>query len=109
MRRLFARGGLAFGNLRLDSAIPENKSYAEESQRLFNEQAQELDAEARKELLQEMQRFFIGEYRAAIPLPVGAYIYTARREQVKNYPEDDAQLGNSSAGAFRVHNLYLEG
>jgi ABC-type transport system substrate-binding protein len=100
--------GSIFGNLRLDSPVPENKSFAEESQRLFNEQAAELDPEARKEKLQEMQRFFLGEYRAAIPLPVGAYVYTARRDRVGNYPENDAQFGNSSAGAYRVANLYLE-
>ena len=100
--------GAIFGNMKLDSTVPENAAFAQESQKRFDEQSAILDAEERNEYLREMQRFFLEENRAAIPLPVGAFTYTARRDRVQNYPENDAQLGNSSLGAYRAPNLWLK-
>jgi ABC-type transport system substrate-binding protein len=101
--------GAIFGNCKLDSTVPENASFAKHAQERFDAQSRILDKEERDEYLRDMQREYLREMRPAIPLPVGAYVYTARRDRVKNYPENDAQLGNSSLGAYRAHNLYLEG
>jgi ABC-type transport system substrate-binding protein len=100
--------GAIFGNQRLDSAIPENKSFAEEALAKFNQQARELDPEKRKQLLQDLQRYFLKEFRPALPMPVAAFQYTAAKARVKNYPETEFAYGNAGSGTYRVHNLYLD-
>lgn len=99
--------GSIFGNMRLDSPIPETKAYAEKAQDFFNKQSQELDPVKRKQILRDAQLFFSQGFGGAIPLPVARTAFGAYRDRIKNYPEKDFILGNSSNGVYRVHNLSI--
>ena len=99
--------GAIFGNMRLDSPVPETAAFAKLQLENFTKQGQELDPAKRKAILQDIQRQYFKAFAGALPLPVAAYLYGATRDRVKNWPEKDAQFGNASLGAFRAHNLYL--
>lgn len=99
--------GSIFGNMRLDSPIPETKAFAEKAQEWFVKQASELDLAKRKVILQDAQKYFATNFGGAIPLPVAKFFYGAYRDRIKNYPEKDFNLGNSSNGVYRVHNIYV--
>lgn len=99
--------GSIFGNMRLDSPIPETKAYAEKAQDFYNKQAAEIDNTKRKAILREAQLYFSQNFGGAIPLPVERTNYGAYRDRIKNYPEKDAFGGNSANGLYRVHNLFI--
>ena len=103
----FAPSGYAsiFGNLRLDSPIPETAAFAKECQDWYDKQAAELDPAKRKQILRDAQKFHLTSFGPAIPLPVSSFVYGAWRDRVKNVPLKDFHLGNSSTGVYRVHNL----
>lgn len=101
--------GAIFGNLRPDSPKPETAAYAMEMLQLWNAQAQELNAEARKPKMAAMQKAILESYGPAIPLPVTATAYAPYRDKVKNFPVNDFMFGNSGTGYYRVQDLFLDG
>lgn len=100
--------GAIFGNLRPDSPKAETAAFAGRMQQLWNAQAQELNAEARKQKVQELVRVIHEEFGPAVPLPVPEFAYAAFRDHVKNYPERDFMYANAGTGHFRVHDLWLD-
>jgi peptide/nickel transport system substrate-binding protein len=101
--------GAIFGNLRPDSPKSETAAFAGRMQQLWNAQAQELNAEARKQKVQELVRVIHEEFGPAVPLPVPEFQYAAFRDRVKNYPEKDFMYANAGTGLYRVQNLWLDG
>ncbi|KAA0226774.1 hypothetical protein EDM76_12685, partial [bacterium] len=101
--------GAIFGNLRPDSPKPETAAYAMEMLQLWNAQAQELNAEARKPKMAAMQNAILESYGPAVPLPVTATAYAPYRDKVKNFPVNDFMFGNSGTGYYRVQDLFLDG
>ncbi|MFN0093222.1 MAG: ABC transporter substrate-binding protein [Dehalococcoidia bacterium] len=99
--------GAIFGNQRLDSQTKENADFAKTALDKFNQQAQELDPAKRKQLLKDMQTYFLKEFRPALPMPVAQFQYAAHSNKLKNYPEKEFPYGNAGSGAYRVHNLSL--
>ncbi len=97
--------GAIFGNQRLDSAIPANAEFAKTALDKFNQQAQELDPAKRKQLLRDMQIYFLKEFRPALPMPVGQFQYAAHSSKLRNYPEKEFPFGNAGSGPYRAHNL----
>ncbi len=100
--------GAIFGNLRPDSPKSETAAFAGRMQQLWNAQAQELNAEARKQKVQELVRVIHQEFGPAVPLPVPEFAYAAFRDHVKNYPERDFMYANAGTGHFRVQDLWLD-
>ncbi len=100
--------GAIFGNLRPDSPKSETAAFAGRMQQLWSAQAQELNAEARKQKVQELVRVIHQEFGPAVPLPVPEFAYAAFRDHVKNYPERDFMYANAGTGHFRVQDLWLD-
>ena len=91
-----------------DEIIEVTNEIGTELQRLYDLQGATVDAEGRKDVLQELQRYIFTNFCCVLPLPVPSVQRYAMGARLRNVPPVPDIANNASMGYRRAQNMWID-